>query len=101
MSKANPNPPAFPPNLKGGMAPLAATREQSIADSVANSAEFQHAFPDIDWKARVIEPTVNMAFDLKVPITGPPLPVSFTLLPALPANRTTPMEGETPAPHPR
>ncbi|RYP29461.1 hypothetical protein DL767_006730 [Monosporascus sp. MG133] len=56
----------FPnPLPRGGMAPLASTREQSIADSVKNIDEFQKAFPDIDWKGAVIEPTVNMAFDLK------------------------------------
>ncbi|RYO83158.1 hypothetical protein DL764_009498 [Monosporascus ibericus] len=56
----------FPNSLpRGGMAPLASTREQSIADSVKNSDMFQKAFPDIDWKGAVIEPTVNIAFDLK------------------------------------
>lgn len=81
MSNANTNPPSVPPNLKGGMAPLAATREQSIADSVKNSAEFQQAFPNIDWKTKVIEPTVNMAFDLKVlhSYTSAPLPGSLSL----------------------
>ncbi|KAK3896417.1 hypothetical protein C8A05DRAFT_20602 [Staphylotrichum tortipilum] len=48
------------------MAPLAATREQSIADSVASTAALRTAFPDIDFKTAVIEPTVNMAFDVKV-----------------------------------
>ncbi|RYP67838.1 hypothetical protein DL771_007015 [Monosporascus sp. 5C6A] len=48
-----------------GMAPLASTREQSIVDSVKSTDKFQKAFPDIDWKGAVIEPTVNMAFDLK------------------------------------
>ncbi|RYP77390.1 hypothetical protein DL771_001185 [Monosporascus sp. 5C6A] len=56
----------FPnPLPRGGMAPLASTREQSIADSVKNAVEFQKAFPDIDWKGGVIEPTINMVFDLK------------------------------------
>ncbi|RYP89637.1 hypothetical protein DL770_004215 [Monosporascus sp. CRB-9-2] len=55
-----PNPLPF-----GGMAPLASTREQSIADSVRTTNEFQKAFPDIEWKGAVIEPTVNMAFNLK------------------------------------
>ncbi|RYP63565.1 hypothetical protein DL769_006920 [Monosporascus sp. CRB-8-3] len=62
----------FPnPLLRGGMAPLASTREQSIADSVKSIDEFQKAFPDIDWKGAVIEPTVNMAFDLKVKPNSP------------------------------
>ncbi|KAL2133637.1 hypothetical protein VTI74DRAFT_1993 [Chaetomium olivicolor] len=65
MSSANTSPPSVNPSLRGGMAPFAATREQSIADSVENAAGFQQAFPDIDWKARVIEPTVNLAFDLQ------------------------------------
>ncbi|RYO77287.1 hypothetical protein DL766_001006 [Monosporascus sp. MC13-8B] len=53
------------PLPQGGMAPFASTREQSIADSVKSTEQFQKAFPNIDWKGAVIEPTVNMAFDLK------------------------------------
>ncbi|RYO96469.1 hypothetical protein DL765_011558 [Monosporascus sp. GIB2] len=53
------------PLPQGGMAPFASTREQSIADSVKRSEQFQKAFPNIDWRGAVIEPTVNMYFDLK------------------------------------
>jgi len=50
----------------GGMAPLAETREQAIADSVKNSAGLQQAYPDIDWKESLIKPVINMVFDLQV-----------------------------------
>ncbi|KAK4234339.1 hypothetical protein C8A03DRAFT_37883 [Achaetomium macrosporum] len=65
MGNPNTNPPSVPPSLRGGIAPFTATRKQSIADSVENADRFQQAFPDIDWKAKVIEPTVNLTFDLK------------------------------------
>lgn len=75
MSNTNINTPV----PTGGMAPLSATREQSIADSVTSTADLQKSHPHIDWKGAVIEPTVNMAFDLKVLPTFPcnPLPVSM------------------------
>ncbi|RYP21135.1 hypothetical protein DL765_002424 [Monosporascus sp. GIB2] len=53
------------PLPRGEMARLASTREQPITDSVKSTDKFQKAFPDINWKGAVIEPTVNMAFGLR------------------------------------
>jgi hypothetical protein len=49
-----------------GMAPLAQTREQSIADSIKSSTDFQNQFQDIDVKKSLIEPIINFAFDMQV-----------------------------------
>jgi hypothetical protein len=49
-----------------GMAPLAQTREQSIADSIKSSTDFQNQFPDIDVKKSLIEPIINFTFDMQV-----------------------------------
>ncbi len=48
------------------MTPLADTRAQSIADSVQNYGEIQKTFPDIDFTSSVIEPTVNLTFNIQV-----------------------------------
>ena len=52
--------------MGSGMAPLAETREQSIADSVTRSQPFQKLYPDVDIKAALIEPTINFTFDIQV-----------------------------------
>ncbi len=65
-SNANTTTLNFNPGPGNSMVPLSVTREQSIADSVTSTSAIQAAFPDIDFKTAVIEPTVNMAFDLKV-----------------------------------
>jgi hypothetical protein len=48
------------------MAPLAQTREQSLADSARSGAEFQQQFPDIDVKKALIEPIINFVFNMQV-----------------------------------
>lgn len=42
------------------------TREQSISDFEAQTKDLQKEHPDIDFKAAVIEPTMNLMFDIKV-----------------------------------
>lgn len=42
------------------------TREQSISDFEAQTKDLQKEHPDIDFKAVVIEPTMNLMFDIKV-----------------------------------
>jgi len=49
-----------------GIAPLAQTREQSIADSIKSSTDFQNQFPAIDVKKALIEPIINFVFDMQV-----------------------------------
>jgi hypothetical protein len=49
-----------------GMAPLAQTREQSIADSIKSSVNFQQQFPYIDVEKALIEPIINFTFDMQV-----------------------------------
>ncbi|KAH0422915.1 hypothetical protein CcaCcLH18_12517 [Colletotrichum camelliae] len=48
-----------------GMAPLSDTRETSMEDSMKRTKEFRDLFPDVDFSGGVIEPTVNLTFDLK------------------------------------
>ncbi|KAF4901591.1 hypothetical protein CGCVW01_v013305 [Colletotrichum viniferum] len=48
-----------------GMAPMSDTRAYSIEDSLQRSKEFRDLFPDVDFGGGVIEPTVNLTFDLK------------------------------------
>jgi hypothetical protein len=55
-----------PTSMASGMAPLAQTREQSIADSVKSSVEFQKQFPDIDVKRALIDLAINFVFDMQV-----------------------------------
>ncbi|KAK3343593.1 hypothetical protein B0T25DRAFT_302150 [Lasiosphaeria hispida] len=57
--------PTFPEAPEGGMASMAGTREQSILDLVASTTEFQKAYPDIGLKGRVVEPVINMTFDIE------------------------------------
>ncbi|KAE9580108.1 hypothetical protein CGCF415_v010730 [Colletotrichum fructicola] len=52
-------------NMPPGMAPMSDTRTQSIEDSMKRSKEFRDLFPDVDFGGGVIEPTVNLTFDLK------------------------------------
>jgi hypothetical protein len=42
------------------------TREQSISDFEAQTKDLQKEHPDVDFKAVVIEPTMNLMFDIKV-----------------------------------
>lgn len=42
------------------------TREQSISDFEAQTKDLQKEHPDIDFKSVVIEPTMNLMFDIKV-----------------------------------
>lgn len=53
-------------DMPPGMAPMSDTREKSIEDSLQRSKEFRDLFPDVDFGGGVIEPTVNLTFDLKV-----------------------------------
>ncbi|RKL25636.1 hypothetical protein BFJ68_g267 [Fusarium oxysporum] len=43
------------------------TREQSISDFEAQTKDLQKEHPDVDFKAVVIEPTMNLMFDIKSP----------------------------------
>ncbi|KAG4283220.1 adenosylmethionine-8-amino-7-oxononanoate aminotransferase [Fusarium proliferatum] len=45
------------------------TREQSISDFEAQTKDLQKEHPDIDFKAVVIEPTMNLMFDIKENLT--------------------------------
>ncbi|KAF4435212.1 hypothetical protein F53441_13567 [Fusarium austroafricanum] len=45
------------------------TREQSIADFEAQTKDLQREHPDVDFKAVVIEPTMNLMFDIKENLT--------------------------------
>lgn len=53
-------------DMPPGMAPMSDTRANSIEDSLQRSKEFRDLFPDVDFGGGVIEPTVNLTFDLKV-----------------------------------
>ncbi|KAF5518607.1 hypothetical protein CGCA056_v009364 [Colletotrichum aenigma] len=52
-------------DMPPGMAPMSDTRAKSIEDSLQRSKEFRDVFPDVDFGGGVIEPTVNLTFDLK------------------------------------
>jgi hypothetical protein len=45
---------------------LGLTREQAISDALKRTEKFREEHPDFDWKGGVIEPTMNMVFDLRV-----------------------------------
>ncbi|EGU80207.1 hypothetical protein FOXB_09290 [Fusarium oxysporum f. sp. conglutinans Fo5176] len=45
------------------------TREQSISDFEAQTKDLQKEHPDVDFKAVVIEPTMNLMFDIKENLT--------------------------------
>ncbi|KAH7202374.1 pyridoxal phosphate-dependent transferase [Fusarium oxysporum] len=45
------------------------TREQSISDFEAQTKDLQKEYPDVDFKAVVIEPTMNLMFDIKENLT--------------------------------
>ncbi|VZI09852.1 unnamed protein product [Fusarium fujikuroi] len=45
------------------------TREQSISDFEAQTKDLQKEHPDIDFKSVVIEPTMNLMFDIKENLT--------------------------------
>jgi hypothetical protein len=46
--------------------PAEKTREQSIAEFEARTKKIQQEHPDVDFKSTVIEPTMNLMFDIKV-----------------------------------
>lgn len=46
--------------------PMEKTREQSIAEFDARTRKIQQEHPDVDFKSTVIEPTMNLMFDIKV-----------------------------------
>jgi hypothetical protein len=46
--------------------PQEKTREQSIAEFEARTKKIQQEHPDVDFKSTVIEPTMNLMFDIKV-----------------------------------
>ncbi|OBS20079.1 hypothetical protein FPOA_11800 [Fusarium poae] len=45
--------------------PAEKTREQSIAEFEARTRKIQQEHPDVDFKSTVIEPTMNLMFDIK------------------------------------
>ncbi|KAM7206063.1 hypothetical protein V8F20_002845 [Naviculisporaceae sp. PSN 640] len=56
MSKIRPTP---------GANPFTETRKEAIASWAARLDEFQKANPDVDFKGAVVEPTVNIYYDMK------------------------------------
>ncbi|KAF5233610.1 hypothetical protein FAUST_8046 [Fusarium austroamericanum] len=49
--------------------PAEKTREQSIAEFDARTKKIQQDHPDVDFKSTVIEPTMNLMFDIKETLT--------------------------------
>ncbi|KAK6706591.1 hypothetical protein SNK05_010469 [Fusarium graminearum] len=49
--------------------PAEKTREQSIAEFDARTRKIQQDHPDVDFKSTVIEPTMNLMFDIKETLT--------------------------------
>lgn len=45
---------------------LGRSREGMIAESMKNGEDIQKQFPSVDFKGAVIEPTVNLTFDIQV-----------------------------------
>ncbi|KAF5020011.1 hypothetical protein F66182_7976 [Fusarium sp. NRRL 66182] len=44
---------------------LRATREQSISEFIERTRDIQKSHPDVDFKSAVIEPTMNLMFDIR------------------------------------
>jgi hypothetical protein len=46
--------------------PMHKTREESISEFDQRTKDLQKEYPDVDFKSTVIEPTMNLMFDIKV-----------------------------------
>ncbi|KAI6767724.1 hypothetical protein HG530_005733 [Fusarium avenaceum] len=49
--------------------PMHKTREESIAEFDQRTKDLQKEHPDVDFKSTVIEPTMNLMFDIKENLT--------------------------------
>ncbi|KAJ4251861.1 hypothetical protein NW762_011158 [Fusarium torreyae] len=49
--------------------PLQKTREQSISEFIERTKDIQKQNPDVDFKSTVIEPTMNLMYDIKENLT--------------------------------